>query len=203
MDAAALTPDALAEAMLHGYAVGAFAMGDADGTIEWYDPDPRAILGPDGLHVSRSLRRSLDGRFVVTMDGAPEDVVRACAMRAPGREETWISEPFLEAVLVLLERGWVHTVEARRDGALVGGVYGVQMNGVFFAESMFSRLPAGTDASKVCLAHLWQHLDDRGIGLLDCQFLTPHLESLGFVEVPRSMWRRRLHDALMTHVSWT
>jgi leucyl/phenylalanyl-tRNA--protein transferase len=189
--------------MLRGYAVGAFAMGDDDGTIEWYDPDPRAILGPDGLHVSRSLRRSLDGRFVVTLDGAPEDVVRACAMPAPGREETWISEPFLEAVLVLLERGWVHTVEARLDGALVGGVYGVQMHGVFFAESMFSRLPAGTDASKVCLAHLWQHLDDRGIGLLDCQFLTPHLASLGFVEVPRAMWRRRLHDALMTHVSWT
>ena len=202
MDAAALTPNALAEAMLRGYAVGAFAMGEEDGTVAWYDPDPRAILGPDGLHVSRSLRRSLDGRFSVMMDGASDDVIRACAVSAPGREETWISEPFLEAVLVLLEQGWVHTVEARLDGELVGGVYGVHMNGVFFAESMFSRPPQGTDASKVCLAHLWQHLEARGIGLLDCQFLTPHLARLGFIEVPHAMWRRRLHDALLTQVSW-
>ena len=109
---------------------------------------------------------------------------------------------FMAAVERLIADGWVHSVEAWRDGALVGGVYGIHMNGVFFAESMFSQPPAGTDASKVCLVHLERHLRARGIGLLDCQFLTPHLERMGFIEVPRSVWRGRLHDALLTPVAW-
>ncbi|MCH2138385.1 MAG: leucyl/phenylalanyl-tRNA--protein transferase [Phycisphaerales bacterium] len=196
------TPAGLAEAMLRGYAAGAFAMGHPDGTIEWFDPDPRAILGPQGVHVSRSLQRVVDGRFDIRLDTDPTAVMVACSERAQGREDTWLTPVFMAAVERLIADGWVHSVEAWRDGALVGGVYGIHMNGVFFAESMFSQPPAGTDASKVCLVHLERHLRARGIGLLDCQFLTPHLERMGFIEVPRSVWRGRLHDALLTPVAW-
>jgi len=196
----------LAESMLRGYAAGAFAMaGAVDGGdgIHWFDPDPRAVLGRDGLYVSRSLRRTLDsGRFSTTIDRDTEGVIRACGESAEGREDTWLSPAFMAGVLVLVEQGWVHSAEAWRDGILVGGVYGVHMNGVFFAESMFSRPPAGRDASKVALVHLVEHCHGRGIELIDCQFLTEHLASLGFVEIAQSQWRTRLHAALMRPTVW-
>ena len=196
------SPAQLAQAMLRGYAAGAFAMDDGDG-VHWYDPDPRAVLGLAGLHVSRSLRRTLDaGRFSVTMDRDTAGVIEACAASAQGREDTWLSPAFMAAVMVLVEQGWVHSVEVWREGALVGGVYGVHMNGVFFAESMFSRPPAGRDASKVALVHLVEHCQGRSIELIDCQFLTDHLASLGFVEIAQSQWRTRLHAALMCSTVW-
>ena len=200
--------------MLMGYQAGIFAMAahpqaTADGTVtrtkvDWYDPDPRAILGPAGLHVSRSLQRVLRrGTFDVRMDGDVQAVVRACAASVPGREDTWISPVFEQAVLALTAQGHVHSVEAWRNGALVGGVYGIHLNGVFFAESMFSRPPEGRDSSKVCLVHLAEHLQARGINLFDCQFLTHHLAGLGFVEVARRSWRRQLKAALMHPKTWS
>ncbi len=196
------SPAQLAQAMLRGYAAGAFAMDDGDG-VHWYDPDPRAVLGPRGLHVSRSLRRTLDaGHFSITMDRDTAAVIRACAAPAQGREDTWLSPAFMAAVMVLIEQGWVHSVEVWREEVLVGGVYGVHMNGVFFAESMFSRPPVGRDASKVALVHLVEHCQGRGIELIDCQFLTDHLVSLGFVEISRSRWRTQLHAAMMTPTVW-
>jgi leucyl/phenylalanyl-tRNA--protein transferase len=109
---------------------------------------------------------------------------------------------FEDALALLAKQGHVHTVEAWRAGELVGGLYGIHLNGVFFAESMFSRPPDGRDASKVCLVHLAAHLKARGINLLDCQFLSDHLEGLGFVEVSRRAWRRQLKAALMQQVTW-
>ncbi len=185
-------PQDLAAAMLQGYSEGLFAMADENGCIGWYDPDPRAILGPSGVHVSRSLRRALRGRFDVRFNYDPEAVIRACAEPGPGREDTWLSDTMIDALLVLLEAGWVHSVEAWRADELVGGVYGIAMGRVFFAESMFSRPPAGRDASKVCLVHLWQALQAAGINVLDAQYLTPHLVRMGFVEVPRETFHRAI-----------
>jgi leucyl/phenylalanyl-tRNA--protein transferase len=193
----------LAQAMLHGYAQGVFAMDEGEG-IHWYDPDPRAVLGPNGLHISRSLRRSLNsGRFSVSIDQCTEAVIRACAMPTKGREETWISPAFLEAVLLLVDAGWVHSVSVHRAGELVGGVYGIHINGVFFAESMFSRPSQGTDASKVALVHLVEHCHHRGITLIDCQFLSDHLASLGFVEVTRANWHTALQQAIGQRADWS
>ncbi|MCH2135747.1 MAG: leucyl/phenylalanyl-tRNA--protein transferase [Phycisphaerales bacterium] len=197
-----LTPSDLAEAMLRGYAQGIFAMDGPEG-LGWYDPDPRAILGPEGLHVSRSLRQRVDsGRFELGMDGDPLAVIGLCARAGAPPEDTWITPLFHEALQILLGDGWVHSIEVHRDGALVGGLYGIHMNGVFFAESMVSLPPAGRDASKVALVKLVEHCHARGIDLIDCQFLSEHLASLGFIEVPRRQWRRRLHEALMTRASW-
>lgn len=173
------------------YAMGYFPMPHGDPEeIAWFHPDPRAILPLDGFHVSRSLARTLRrGRFSVTRDRAFRDVMRGCADRA----ETWINDEFLEAYGALHDEGDAHSVEVWLDGTLVGGVYGVSLGGAFFAESMFHR---ATDASKVALHHLTGHLRDRGFALLETQFLTPHLESLGVIEIDALDYMRRLEAAL-------
>jgi leucyl/phenylalanyl-tRNA--protein transferase len=185
-----LTPDVL----LRAYARGIFPMAHPDGEVYWYAPDPRAILPLDGLHVSGSLKRALRfGRFEVRVDSAFVQVMRACAEARPGRETTWISEGLVDAYTRLHRLGFAHSVEAWRDGRLAGGLYGVALRGLFAGESMFSR---ERDASKVALVHLVHRLRARGFTLLDTQFLTPHLQRLGAIEIPAAVYQQLLVEAL-------
>ena len=178
------------EILLRAYSVGLFPMADPEtGSIFWYSPDPRGVLEVGGLEISRSLLRTLrSGRFTVTIDQDFETVIRSCR-----RPETWISETIVQSYLELHERGFAHSVECRRGDGLVGGLYGVALGGAFFGESMFS---SARDASKVALVHLVRRLEERGFVLLDVQYLTPHLESLGAQEISRSEYLVRLGSAL-------
>jgi leucyl/phenylalanyl-tRNA--protein transferase len=159
--------------------------------ILWFRPDPRAVIPLDGFHVSRSLARTLRrAAFDVRIDTDFEGVMRGCADRPEG---TWISERFVEVYGALHRAGKAHSVEAWREGRLAGGVYGLALGGAFMAESMFHR---ETDASKVALAALTSRLRERGFILLDVQYVTPHLESLGAIEITRREYERRLERAL-------
>jgi len=178
--------------LLVAYRRGLFPMRlGRDGPIGWWSPDPRGIIPLDGLRVSRSLRRSCR-KFETTVDRAFAEVMRGCAdRRRPGG---WIDESFVEAYTRLHELGWTHSVESwNAAGELAGGVYGVAIDGLFAAESMFHR---ETDAGKVALVGLVDWLRSRGAKLLDVQWVTPHLESLGAVEVPRKHYLELLADAV-------
>lgn len=182
-----LKPDILVAA----YASGIFPMADRDGTIAWYRPDPRAVIPFDGLKISRSLRTAARRHgFTTHVNRAFEQVIRACAERPEG---TWISSDIIEAYCELHRLGLAHSVETWQSDRLVGGLYGVALGGAFFGESMFHRV---TDASKVALVALVERLRDRGFTLLDTQFMTPHLRSLGAIEIPRREYERRLRHAL-------
>jgi leucyl/phenylalanyl-tRNA---protein transferase len=183
-----LTP----EILLRAYAMGIFPMSDGrdDPEIHWIDPRRRGILPLDGFHISRSLAKRLrSGQFRVTIDTVFEAVVEACAER----EETWISQRIQRLYVELHGLGFAHSVEVWEGDALVGGVYGVTLGTAFFGESMFSRT---TDASKVALAYAVHRLRAGGFRLFDTQFLTPHLASLGGVELPRAEYHRQLAAAL-------
>ena len=183
-----LTPEGIELAYRHGI----FPMADErSGEVLWFRPDPRAVIPLDGFHVSRSLARTLRrGRLEVRVDTSFETVMRGCADRPEG---SWISERFVEVYGALHRAGKAHSVEAWRDRRLVGGVYGLALGGAFMAESMFHR---ETDASKVALAALVGRLSERGFTVLDVQYMTPHLESLGAVEITRREYERRLERAL-------
>lgn len=175
-----------------GYVRGLFPMHLATGELAWWSPDPRGVLPLDGLRVSRSLRRSVR-RFEVTFDRAFVEVMRGCG--DPGRDSGWITDDFIDAYGRLHEMGWAHSVEVWREGRLVGGLYGVEIGGLFAGESMFHR---ETDASKVALVALVDRLRSCGGDgrLLDVQWRTDHLATLGVVEIPRSEYLRRL-DAVL------
>ena len=176
-----------AELLLHAYAQAVFPMAMPDGEIAWFSPDPRAIIPlDDGFHVPHGLRRALKrGAFEIRVDTAFETVMRRCA----AREETWIHEDIIASYVELHRLGHAHSVEAWLGGQLAGGLYGVALGGAFFGESMFQEV---TDASKVALHALVMRLRARGFSLLDTQWLTPHLETFGALEIPRSVYRRRL-----------
>ncbi|OGW62953.1 MAG: leucyl/phenylalanyl-tRNA--protein transferase [Nitrospirae bacterium RBG_16_64_22] len=181
-----LAPDLLEAA----YRRGLFPMAEEDGRIAWYSPDPRGVFDLDRFHVPRRLERVIrSGRFEIGIDADFEAVIRACA----GREETWLNEEMIAAYADMHRKGLAHSVEARREGRLAGGLYGVALGGAFMGESMFH---VETDASKVCLAHLVERLRERGFVLLDTQFLTPHLARFGARWIPRSEYLRRLTHAL-------
>jgi leucyl/phenylalanyl-tRNA--protein transferase len=178
--------------LLQGYASGIFPMSDSrDATdLFWVEPRQRAILPLDSFYMSKSLRKTLrTGGFVVTVDRDFSGVIAACAER----EETWINAEIERAMLVLHSTGHAHSIEVWKDGALVGGLYGVKLGRAFFGESMFSR---ERDASKVALAWLVARLKVGGFTLLDCQFMTDHLASLGAVSIPRSAYLAALAGAL-------
>ena len=161
------------------------------GEVLWFRPDPRAIIPLDGFHVSRSLARTIRrGRFEISVDSDFEGVMRGCADRPEG---SWIDERFVAVYGALHRAGAAHSVEAWHEGRLAGGTYGVALGGAFMAESMFHR---ETDASKVALAALVQQLRERAFTLLDVQYVTPHLETLGAVEISRRGYERRLERAL-------
>jgi len=189
-----LTPDVL----LRAYAIGIFPMaeGRAHADLHWIDPEQRGILPLDEFHVSRKLRAKLRrGDFEVRCDSAFKQVIRGCAEPSENRRDTWIN-PAIESLYGdLFEAGFVHTVECWRDGALLGGLYGVSLGAAFFGESMFSR---ATDASKVALAHLVLRLRLGGYRLLDTQFVTEHLRRFGAKEIPRDRYRTLLAKAITT-----
>jgi len=161
------------------------------GILAWWSPDPRGILPLDGLRVTRSMRQSAR-RFEVRIDTCFVDVMRACA--EPSREDGWITDPFIAAYTRLHDLGWAHSIEVfDRDNRLAGGLYGVRLNGLFAGESMFH---FRRDASKVALMALVELMRERGMTLLDVQWRTDHLESLGAVEVPREQYLALLADAL-------
>jgi leucyl/phenylalanyl-tRNA---protein transferase len=176
--------------LLAAYRSALFPMPVEGGLLAWWSPDPRGVIPLDGLRVSRSLRRSL-GRFRVTVDQDFPSVIAACA--DPARPHGWIDEDMQAAYLRLHELGWAHSLEAWAGDELAGGLYGVAIGGLFAGESMFHRR---SDASKVALVHLVGHLTAGGATLLDVQWTTPHLVSLGAVDIPRAEYQRRLHAAL-------
>lgn len=183
-----LTPRLLMQA----YANGIFPMSEHrdDPELFWVDPTLRGIVPLDGFHISRSLaRRVRKAAFRVAVDSNFEAVIEGCA----DRSETWINTTIRDLYTTLFGEGYVHTVEIWERQELVGGVYGLALGGAFFGESMFSRR---TDASKLALLYLVDRLRESGFTLFDVQFLTPHLESLGAVEIPREVYRAQLEAAL-------
>lgn len=177
--------------LVAAYRAGLFPMRlGRGGPIGWWSPDPRGVLPLDAIHTSRSLRRSVR-RFEIRVDTAFESVVRACA--DPRRPNGWIDESFVGAYTRLHELGWAHSVEAWQGDELAGGVYGVTIGGLFAGESMFQRV---RDASKVALVGLVELLRTGGATLLDVQWVTPHLASLGAVEIRRREYLRRLAEAV-------
>lgn len=179
------------ELVLYGYQVGLFPMGDEDGNLAWFSPDPRCVFPLDRFHVPRETRKLVSrGEFEIRIDTAFSDVLSACADRPEG---TWISEDIDAVYSELHRRGFAHSVEAWRGGQLAGGLYGVAIGGAFFGESMFFRV---SGASKVALVALVARLRARGYRLLDTQWSTPHLERFGAMEIPRRRYLRELDAAL-------
>ncbi len=192
------TPELTPELLLHAYASGVFPMSESrdDPRIFWVDPKRRGVLPIGGFHISRSLAKRLrSGIYQISFDRAFAEVVEGCA----DRPETWINGPIFDRYCALFDMGYAHSVEVWAGDTLVGGCYGVALGGAFFGESMFSRR---TDASKVALAYLLHHLGRCGFTLFDTQFLTPHLASLGGIEISRASYRSQLAKALMTEAKF-
>lgn len=165
-----------------------------DPDIFLLDPEARGIIPLDGLHISKSLKKTLRKTpFEVRVNSDFMGTVLMCAQAAPDRENTWINDVILNLYAQLHEMGHAHSVECHKDGAMVGGLYGVTLGGAFFGESMFSR---ATDASKIALVHLVERLNTRGFKLLDAQFITDHLRTLGAIEISRADYHVRLEAAL-------
>ena len=183
--------------LLRGYANGVFPMADTryDANAYWVEPKRRAILPLSGFRVSQSLAKTIrQDRFHVTADVAFAQVIDTCAAVAPDRDETWINADIEAAFRVLNAKGLAHSVECWEDDVLVGGLYGLAMGRAFFGESMFSR---ATDASKVALAWLVARMKMGGFELLDCQFMTDHLASLGAIEISQAAYLKLLNQALV------
>jgi leucyl/phenylalanyl-tRNA--protein transferase len=190
------TPEITAEVLLRAYACGIFPMAESatDPTIFWVEPEQRGIIPLRGLHVSSRLARTVrSDRFTVTANAAFRRVIDGCAAPATGREETWINRRIRDLYTALHDMGHCHSVEVWSGDDLAGGLYGVSLGGAFFGESMFHR---ERDASKVALVHLVARLIAGGFTLLDTQFVTDHLKSLGAVEVPRARYLAMLAEAL-------
>lgn len=178
--------------LLLAYRSGIFPW--TDDPITWWSPDPRAVLELDGLHVPRSLVKTLRrGVFTVTVDRAFRAVMEGCAEPAPGREESWVTPRFIAAYTRLHQQGHAHSVECWQGERLVGGIYGVSLGGLFAGESMFHRV---SNASKVALVHLARHLRTRGFVLFDIQMLTPITRQLGGGELSRAEYLDRLAAAV-------
>ncbi len=188
----ALTP----EILLRAYAAGIFPMSEGrdDPELFWVDPENRGIIPLDSFHVPRRLRRHIrNNSFEIKCDTAFAQIMEHCAEAAQGRESTWINQIIIDLYITLHDMGRAHSVECWEGETLVGGLYGIALNGVFFGESMFSR---ATDASKVVLVHLAARLRQGGFTLLDVQFVTEHLKQFGVIEVPRHDYHLLLSEAL-------
>lgn len=182
--------------LLYAYALGIFPWYSEGDPILWWSPDPRLVLKPENLKISRSLRQCIKkGIFHVTMDRAFYDVIFNCAHVPRAREEgTWITEEMMEAYGRLFDRGFVHSVETWHEGELVGGLYGVSLGSAFFGESMFALM---SNASKVAFAALVEQLKKWNFTLIDCQVTTSHLMSFGAEEVARHSFLKELKKALL------
>ena len=190
------------ELLVSAYSSGWFPMAVDEGEIRWYSPDPRGIIPLDAFHTPSRLGRVIrSGRFRIEVDRDFPSVIRACA-HADRKDEdpgTWIDSEILASYIALHRLGLAHSVEAWDGERLAGGLYGVALGGAFFGESMFHRV---TDASKVSLAALVERLRARGFTLLDIQWVTPHLEQFGAIEIPRDDYLARLHHALEAEASF-
>ena len=185
-----------AQQVLSAYVQGIFPMAhpEHDDEIYWYAPDPRAILPLDEFHIPRRLEQTVRrGPFEICIDRDFPQVIAECAAPRSTQAQTWISSGLADVYRELHEMGFVHSVEAWDGDELVGGLYGVAVNGLFAGESMFHR---ARDASKICLVHLVRRLNERGFMLLDIQFMTDHLAQFGAREIPRADYERRLVQAL-------
>lgn len=186
-----LTPPRL----LAAYQRGIFPWFQAGQPILWWAPDPRAVLVPSAIHLSRSLRKTLrQQRFQVTFDTAFAEVVHGCALPSADRPDTWITPAMLQAYAQLHELGYAHSVECWQEGELAGGLYGVALGRIFFGESMFSRR---SDASKVALAHLCEQLVAWGFELIDCQVGNSHTFSMGAREIRRDEFMALLEPGVV------
>lgn len=194
-DLVALGADLEPGTLLAAYRGGLFPMpvrpDKKRSRIAWYSPDPRGVLPIDAMHVSRTLRRSCR-RSVVTRDQGFVEVMRACG--DPARDGHWITPAIIDAYTKLFDLGWAHSVETWEGDRLVGGVYGLRVGNLFAGEAMFH---TATDASKVALVELVDWQRTTGAELFDVQWATPHLASLGVIEIPRTEYLRRLADALI------
>jgi leucyl/phenylalanyl-tRNA--protein transferase len=185
--------------VLRAYREGIFPMAMESGEIGWFSPDPRGVIPLDAFHTPTRLARVVrSGRFDIHVDRAFEAVMRACAAREDD-DGTWISESIIECYVTLHRLGIAHSVETWHGDELVGGLYGVHLGGAFFGESMFHR---ATDASKVALVALVDRLRRRDFRLLDIQWVTPHLEQFGAIEIPQEEYLRLLKQALAREVSF-
>ena len=184
------------EILVRAYAAGIFPMSESrdDPSIFWVDPEIRGVLPLDTFHVPRSLRKVIrHGRFDVSLDADFAAVINACAETPRDDQGTWINNQIIDAYTALHHLGLAHSIECRLDGKLVGGLYGVSLKGAFCGESMFSHV---TNASKVALVHLVARLRGNGFSLLDTQFVTPHLERFGAIEIPARHYLELLDEAL-------
>lgn len=184
------------ERLLDAYRRGIFPWYSDGLPILWWSPDPRAIIPLDGLVVNRRLRRTFrSGRFRCTLNTAFSQVIHGCSERRD--DGTWITREMIEAYCQLHVMGHAHSVETWQDGQLVGGIYGIAIGGLFAGESMFHR---SSDASKVAMVHLFEHLRQRCFVLFDTQFVTPHTQRMGALEIPRSEYLNRLKEAVQVQV---
>lgn len=183
------------ERILKAYSMGIFPWYSENSPILWWSPDPRLVLFPEELKVSRSLRQCMKkGIFTVTVNTAFEQVMRACAeISRKGQSGTWITEDMIIAYTGLHCSGYAHSVEAWKDGVLAGGLYGIILGRIFFGESMFSKI---SNASKVAFVIFVEQLKLKGLRLIDCQVATEHLVNLGAREIPRKEFLKILHDTL-------
>src|SRR5438132_8190103 len=178
------------ELLLQGYRLGIFPMAMEEDSIAWFSPDPRAIIPLENFHVPHALRRVARKKvFEIKIDHCFGDVISACAKR----KDTWINREIIESYMRLHELGYAHSVEAWAGGKLAGGLYGVAIGGAFFGESMFHRV---RDASKIALVGLVEHLRARKFALLDTQWITPHLQQFGGIEISRNHYLRLLRSAV-------
>ncbi|MBV9009750.1 MAG: leucyl/phenylalanyl-tRNA--protein transferase [Verrucomicrobia bacterium] len=179
-----------AEILLHGYRLGVFPMAMDEGGIEWFSPRRRGIIPLENFHLPHTARRSWKRQvFELKIDRAFPEVIRACARRA----ETWINDEIVTSYERLHQLGYAHSVEAWQDGKVAGGLYGVALGGAFFGESMFHRV---SDASKIALAGLVERLKQQRFALLDTQWLTPHLQQFGAIEISRAKYLDLLQYAV-------
>jgi leucyl/phenylalanyl-tRNA--protein transferase len=196
-----MRPELEPEILLNAYRQGIFPMGEADDNqIRWYSPDPRTIIDLADFHVPKRLARTVrHSAFEIRMDTAFEKVITLCSRQRESAEKSlladgiWITDEIIEAYTKLHQLKIAHSVEAFEAGKLVGGLYGVAINGAFMGESMFH---IARDASKVCLVHLVEHLKARNFALLDCQYMTGHLHRFGAKEISKKEYLVRLAVAL-------
>lgn len=188
-----------AETVLNGYCNGLFPMGEPGGRINWYSPDPRGVFPlDDRFHVPYTLKKVIRrGVFEIRLNTAFRDVIRECGTRGEG---TWITPKIVDIYTTLHRAGYAHSVECWKDGELAGGLYGVSIGAAFFGESMFHRV---TDASKVALVALVEHLRKRDYRLLDTQWTTPHLQRFGAIDVPRDEYLEKLSAAIVLPRAFT
>jgi leucyl/phenylalanyl-tRNA---protein transferase len=191
----AIGGDLSASRILMAYRMGIFPWFSDDDPILWWSPDPRLVLFPEEIRVSRRLRRTIrQGEFTVTADTVFDQVIRECArIRVENGEQTWLVDNMVEAYKKLHEMGYAHSIETWSEGRLAGGLYGVSLGGVFFGESMFTRV---SNASKIALVALCSHLMIRKFHMIDCQVATTHLVSMGAREISRKNFLKKLTSSM-------